>query len=357
MQLSSVNTVVKKDGVLYGYNTDFYGMVYMLSSAGIVVKDKSVMVLGSGGTGRTAVAVCKHLGAKKVVVVSRSGDVNYSNYKEQKDVQVIINTTPVGTYPNTLNAPIDLDGFDFLEGVADATYNPFMTKLLFLAKQKGVKYTNGLTMLVAQAKYAMDIFLDKKLDDDYIKKVYNDLVLDTQNVILIGMPGAGKTTVGKELSMLTGKDFIDIDDEIVKSVGMSIPDIFAKFGEDFFRQTETKVLSTFCKERGKIISTGGGVVKQKENLFLLKQNGVIFYIDRELSLLETVGRPLSKDIETLKILKKERTPLYNAFADYSVKTLVHHKIRQRRFCLSYEDFSYKRRKLKYAWHKRARPLR
>lgn len=319
LELSAVNTVVKREGVLYGYNTDFYGMIYMLNSAGIVLKDKTVMILGTGGTGRTAVAVSQHLGAKKIVTVSRNGEVNYQNYLLVKDVQVIINTTPVGTYPNTESAPITLDGFDLLEGVADVTYNPFTTKLLFLASQKGLKYVNGLKMLVAQAKYALDIFLNKKFPDSLIEDVYNDLKKETLNVVLIGMPGSGKTTVGKVLAALSGKDFIDTDEEIVKLAGKSIPQIFADDGEDYFRKLETEVLSSVCKERGKIIATGGGIVKFNRNLFLVKQNGVTVCIDRDLSMLETDGRPLSKDVETLKKLKAEREPLYRQFADITVQ--------------------------------------
>ncbi len=316
--IGAVNTVVNKGGKLYGYNTDFQGMIYMLERAGIPIKDKKVMILGTGGTSNTANAVCKSLGARQVVIVSRTGDINYQNCYNQDKVEIIINTTPVGTYPDTQNSPIDLTKFDCLEGVADVIYNPACTRLLFEAKKLGVKNTNGLPMLVAQAKYAMDLFFDKTFDNEIIERVLAEIQNQTQNIVLIGMPSSGKSSIGRQVAKALNREFVDIDLEIEKAEGKSIPQIFEEKGEGYFRTLEGKLTHYFCAQSQKVISTGGGVVKNIDNLFSLKQNGKVILIKRDIDKLLTVGRPLSKDKEAIKRLYIERKELYELFADISV---------------------------------------
>ena len=316
--IGAVNTVVVKDGKRKGYNTDFRGMTYALARAGISVKDKNVLILGSGGTSNTAQAVTTHLGAKTVNVVSRSGEINYDNCYEQKDSNIIINTTPVGMYPNNYERVIDLSRFPVLEGVFDAIYNPYLTEFLYQAKELGLKYTDGLPMLVAQAKYAMEIFLETTCGEDVIESVLEKIRKQTKNVVLIGMPGSGKTTIGKRLAEILDKEFIDTDCKIVEKDGRDIPSIFSESGEDYFRNLEREVLKEVGKLSGKVIATGGGVVKNKGNYFPLKQNADIVWIKRPLDKLSTDGRPLSKDGKLDK-LYQERKDLYLQFSDYSVE--------------------------------------
>ncbi len=318
LKIGAVNTVVKRNGKTYGYNTDFNGFAYMLNRASINVKDKCVMVLGSGGTSNTVTAVCNHLGARKITVVSRSGKVNYQNCYECTDTEIIINTTPIGTYPEVDNAPIDIDKFNNLSAVIDVVYNPHQTRLIYKAREKDVNCTSGLPMLVAQAKYAKDIFLNQSTSDSVIEKVISEILYQTQNVVLIGMPGSGKSTVGKLLSQKLNREFIDTDEEIVKRVGKTIPEIFNELGEEYFRKIESQVLNDVGKLSGKVIATGGGVVKNRNNHFFLKCNGNIIYLDREVEKLATTSRPLSKDISAVRKLYKERKDLYNEFADFIV---------------------------------------
>lgn len=316
--IGSVNTVVNRGGVKTGYNTDFIGMIYMLNRAKIKIKGKSVMILGSGGTGNTAIAVSKYLGAKTVRVISRSGEFNYENCYNFVDTEIIINTTPVGMYPNTENSPIDVKRFKKLKGVVDVIYNPANTKLLMEATEQGIKYTNGLPMLVAQAKFAMERFLDEKASDDIIEEIIKKLSREVTNIVLIGMPGSGKSTIAKNLSALLDMELIDTDEEIVKRAGKSIPEIFDNHGEECFRSIEREVLQEVGKLSGKIIATGGGVVKNPNNYFALKQNGIIFWVKRPIKKLDKSGRPLSKDYLAVKKLYKERKKLYKNFADHII---------------------------------------
>ncbi|MBE5733458.1 MAG: hypothetical protein E7347_00230 [Clostridiales bacterium] len=317
--IGAVNTVVKRDGKIKGYNTDFDGMVYMLSRAGITLKDKNVLILGSGGTSNTAQAVSKSLGAKNVSVLSRTGQINYENYKEKvPETQVVINTTPVGMFPENYTCKIDLDAFPMLSGVADAVYNPALTLLLYQAKKRNLPYTNGLPMLVAQAKYALELFIDKKVSDSVIEPIISELEREKTNIVLVGMPGSGKTSVGQKLASELSMQFIDTDELIVKRENRDIPQIFKDSGEEYFRKVESEVLREVGTLSGKIISTGGGVIKNAENYFPLKQNSVMFWINRDVEKLVTDGRPLSKDLETVKKLYLERKDAYTAFADVKV---------------------------------------
>ena len=317
-KIGAVNTVVERAGKRLGFNTDFDGMIYMLNRANIKVEGANVLILGSGGTSNTARAVCEYLSAKSVKVLSRTGEVNYQNYFELKQTQIVINATPVGMYPNNYECLIDLSHFDKLQGVVDVVYNPKMTMLLYQAKKLGVKYTNGFSMLVAQAKYAAELFLDTKMDDGVIENILKQLEKETTNLVLIGMPGCGKTSVGQLLSKRLGLELIDIDQEIVKRDGRDIPTIFSQDGEEYFRKLESQVIKDVGKLNGKIISTGGGAVKDEKNYFPLKQNGKIFWLNRNVEKLSQDGRPLSQGLDTVKKLYLERKELYQNFADYIV---------------------------------------
>ena len=317
-QIGAVNTVVRRDGKLYGYNTDIFGMQYMLDSAGIEVTDKVVAVLGSGGTSHTAAALLKGLGAKEILIVSRTGEINYQTIKNRQDVQVIINTTPVGMYPETQNSPIDLSGFVNLEAVADVVYNPQKTKLLYQAESLNIKCTGGLSMLVAQAKRALEIFTDVRFSDDIVRPVLAWLQGLSSNVVLIGMPGTGKTQIGKRLAPAIKRKFVDTDELIEKHFGQEIPTVFERFGEAEFRRVESMVLAEVGKKGGQVIATGGGIVENQDNHFLLKQNGTIVYIVRDLEKLSTKNRPLSRDLDHVKGIYERRKDKYAFFADLTI---------------------------------------
>ena len=315
--MGSVNTVIRQeDGSLLGHNTDYFGFTSMVKRSGLEPKGKKCLVLGSGGASVTAVAVLKEMGAN-VVVISRGGENNYENLRRHSDAAIICNCTPVGMYPNNGITPVDLDLFPRLEGVLDMIYNPSRTKLLMDAADRGLIHCNGLWMLVAQAKEAAEWFLGQKLPDAMIQTVYDKMRLQMENIILIGMPGCGKSTVGESLAAHLGKQFVDADAELVKIFGRSIPDIFAKEGEEGFRSKETQILSELGKRSGLIIATGGGCVTRQENDPLLHQNGTIVWLQRDLDQLPTDGRPLSQK-NKLSDMYAVRKPLYEAFSDVTI---------------------------------------
>ncbi|MBE7011586.1 MAG: hypothetical protein E7415_02815 [Ruminococcaceae bacterium] len=314
-KIGCVNTVKKVDGKLFGYNTDYDGFDAMARKSNISFCGKKVAILGSGGTSLTVKAVVSDCGAEDIKFVSRSGKFNYENINEWKDCQIIVNTTPVGMFPCSGETPVNISDFPQCEGVLDVVYNPLTTKLVFDATQKGISSSNGLYMLVYQAKRAFEIFTDDTLSNDITNKIYVDLYKQMSNIILVGMPGCGKSTLGKKIAELTGKEFLDTDEEIVKAADMTIPEIFEKHGEAFFRQTESEIARKVGCLSGKVIATGGGIVLNKDNLYPLKQNGTIYYITRDISRLETAGRPLSKDLDTLKSIEIFRKPMYEKFAD------------------------------------------
>ena len=316
-KLGAVNTLIRRpDGCLVGHNTDYFGFRYMLEDAGLQVSGKKVLVLGSGGATATVVTVLNELGAN-VIVISRSGENNYQNIHIHSDCAVIVNATPVGMYPHNGQSPVDLQNFPKLEGVLDLIYNPARTKLLLDAERRGCITRNGLWMLVAQAKESAEWFTGSKLDDALIPKIYRILQKSTENWILIGMPGCGKSAAGTHLSQLTGRPFVDADSVFAEKAGMSIPEFFQKFDENAFRKLETEVLQELGKRSGLIIATGGGCVTRQENYEPLHQNGRILWLSRDLSKLSTEGRPLSQ-ANRLVDMYQIRKPLYAAFADYIV---------------------------------------
>lgn len=317
-KMGCVNTVLRRsDGTLYGHNTDYFGFTSLVRHAGLSVAGKKVLVLGSGGASNTAVAALKDLGANPVVI-SRSGENNYQNLHRHTDAAAIVNTTPVGMYPNTGVSPIDLGLFPHLEGVLDVIYNPARTQLLLDAEKLGIPRENGLWMLVAQAKEAAEVFTGRKISDEVIEKIYRRLSHQMKNIVLIGMPGCGKSTIGTLLAEKLGRTLADADEKIISLAGKSIPDIFAQDGEPTFRDWETKALTELGKQSGLVIATGGGCVTQKRNYPLLHQNGYLVWLERDCSVLPTDGRPLSQANDLGKMYAV-RKPLYEAFADIRVE--------------------------------------
>jgi len=316
-RMGAVNTIVRRqDGTLLGHNTDYYGFSSMVSRSGISVSGKKVLVLGSGGASNTAVKVLEDMGAT-VIIISRSGVNNYTNLHLHRDAAVIVNTTPVGMYPNTGASPVDLRLFPCLEGVLDMVYNPARTQFLLDAETLGLPYENGLWMLVAQAKEAAEYFGGKPIPDSMIESVYRKMSGKMQNIVLIGMPGCGKSTVAALLSEKLGRKAVDADAEIVKLAGKTIPEIFAADGEEVFRNFETQVLEELGKQSQLIIATGGGCVTKQRNYCLLHQNSRIFWLNRDLELLPTDGRPLSQSTKLMDMFA-DRKPMYEAFADHVV---------------------------------------
>lgn len=318
--IGAVNTIVNKNGKLYGYNTDFLGMYSLLSKNGIDPKGKKAAVLGTGGTSKTARAVLGYMGAKTIITVSRTkgeGVVTYDElYKYHADTEIIINTTPCGMYPNTEGAAVDIEKLPNLTGVADAVYNPLRTRLVSAALERGITAVGGLYMLVAQAVYAAEYFCDCEFDKAEIDRIYTELLKQKQNIVLVGMAGSGKTTLGKLLAKSLSREFVDTDAEIVKREGMSIPEIFERSGESGFRKIESEVISELSKEGALVIATGGGAVIKKENVTALKQNGRLFLLNRPLeNIPATPDRPLSCDREKLTALYNSRLPIYNSVAD------------------------------------------
>ena len=315
-KLGAVNTIVRKNGKLIGHNTDYFGFRYMLSQLSVDLRDKKALVLGSGGASKTVCAVLQDLGCQ-AVIISRAGEDNYNNLSKHGDAALIVNTTPVGMYPDVGVSPLSLSGFPKLEGVLDVIYNPARTTLLLEAEKLGIPAVNGLSMLVAQAKEAAEWFSGKTIPDECIPTIQAKLERDMGNIVLIGMPGCGISTIGQILSAKTSRPLVDTDAAIVERAGKSIPEIFAQDGEEVFRELETSVLEDLGKRSGLIIATGGGCVTKARNYPLLHQNGRIFWIQRDLNVLATDGRPLSQT-NSLEQMYQTRAPLYAAFADFCV---------------------------------------
>ena len=314
-QIGSVNTIVRRsDGSLYGDNTDAFGFENLIVHNGIEVKGKKALVLGTGGASVTAQAVLKNLGASEVVVISRKGDDNYENIAKHADAEIIANTTPVGMYPNNGKAAVDLTQFPKLSGVLDVVYNPARTALLLQAERLGIPCAGGLYMLVSQAKRSCELFTGKSIPDSEIDRIERVLLHQMQNIVIIGMPGSGKTTVSTMLAEKLGRKILDTDTIVSENAGMTIPEIFAAQGEAGFRRLETEATAEVGKLSGNIISTGGGVVTVADNYGLLHQNGVIVWIERDTNKLARDGRPISLSSD-LNELYAARLPLYDRFAD------------------------------------------
>ena len=311
--IGSVNTIVNRGGRLYGYNTDAFGFTWMIQKSGVETSGKKALVFGSGGAAVTICHVLKNLGAEPLVI-SRHGENTYDDLEKHRDAKLLVNSTPLGMYPDVGVSPCDLSLFDRLDGVFDAVYNPARTAFLLQAEALGVPYANGFSMLVAQAKQSCEFFTGTVIDDAEIDRIDKLLSLQMQNIVLIGMPGCGKSSVGRALADSLNRPFFDADTEIETRAGCSIPEIFAKQGEGAFRKLESEVLADLGKRSGSVIATGGGSVTRPENYPSLHQNGQIVWLTRPLELLPTNGRPVSQ-ANPLESLLAARAPLYERFSD------------------------------------------
>ncbi len=321
--IGAVNTVVNRDGVLYGYNTDHYGMTSLLAHAGINIGEKKVLILGTGGTSKTAAAVVRDLGAREILRASRSGKEGALTYEEiylhHTDAEVIINTTPSGMFPAIFDIPIDISRFEHLSGVCDAVYNPLRTPLILAARERGIPAEGGLYMLVAQAVRASELFMGMEYPHEKLTRVYRDILKEKENTVLIGMPACGKSTVGKILTERLGRRLIDTDAMIVERAGKPISDIFRDDGEAVFRDMESAVIKEVSALCGVIIATGGGAVLRQENVDALRENGRLYFIDRPLSaLIPTEDRPLSSTRDDIERRYRERYDIYTASADVRI---------------------------------------
>lgn len=322
-ECGAVNTVVNRGGKLTGYNTDIFGMSFALAHAGISLSGRHVVILGSGGTSHTARALAKREGAASVTVVSRSGEVNYSNISELVETEIVINTTPVGMFPHADASPVDLTVFPRLRGVFDAVFNPLRTRLIEQAENLGVPVASGLLMLTAQAKAASILFRGGDYSEPSpasevgaeILNVWREVTAELTNIVLIGMPSSGKTTVGTLLAERLRRPLIDTDAETERRTGKTVPELFAEGGEKNFRKEERLTVSECARRTGVIIATGGGAPMFPENRAALAGNGFVVLILRDTEKLDTAGRPLSRDLDTLKAMYNVRMPVYKAFAD------------------------------------------
>ena len=325
-RIGAVNTIVNRDGRLYGYNTDYYGMKALIEKVGIDLRSKKVLILGTGGTSKTARVLAADLGAEQILTVSRRKTEEFIDYEEavslHADAQVIINTTPVGMYPNCTGSPIDIAAFPHLEGVIDAVYNPLRTDLVLNARERGIKAEGGLYMLVMQAVVAVEFFLDTTIPKERADQVFSAIFASKENIVLTGMPGSGKSTVGRLLNP-DGFTFVDTDAEIEKRCGCSIRQLIEEKGEGYFRDLESEVIRDVSSESCRVISTGGGAILREENVHCLRRNGRIFFLNADLSRLQaTDSRPLSDTDEKLKKLYAERMPIYRAAADVTVPDMA-----------------------------------
>lgn len=319
-KIGCVNTLVMQpDGKLLGDNTDYFGFLNLADSVGIDFSGKKVLVLGSGGTSLTVSVAAKDRGALWVQTVSRSGKINYQNIYEQADADIIINTTPMGMFPHNGEKLLELSRFKNLCGVLDVIYNPLSTALLQEAKSLNIPCGCGLRMLVAQAKFAAERFAGAQIDDAKIDKIETELKKQLTNLVLIGMPGSGKSALSKLCAKALSREICETDELVEQNAGMSIPDIFAKHGEDAFRDIESAVIKKAGCQTGRIISTGGGIIKRAENIAAMRQNAVVVWIKRPLKALCCNGRPLSENAEAVEKLWQQRRELYSTAADYSVE--------------------------------------
>ena len=321
--IGAVNTVVNKNGLLYGYNTDYLGFAHLCDAHGVSFAGKTVVILGTGGTHNTTSAVARDKGAAKVLTVSRTPDAAKGQLSYEEAVasgaQIVINTTPAGMYPNVGVCSLDVAKMPGLEAVLDVVYNPDKTELILRAEEAGVPVAvGGLEMLVAQAVYAAEHFTGQKLPEAVIADTHRKLKRDLSNVAIIGMPGCGKSTIGRALAKTLGKTYVDLDEVIEKNTGMPIPDIFAREGEASFRKYESQAVAEISKQTRQVIACGGGVIKTPGNARALRQNGPVLWVQRPVERLATGGRPLSTGLDALRKMEAERMPLYRAASDAAV---------------------------------------
>lgn len=317
-KIGSVNTVVRRsNGTLFGDNTDYYGFLYTVKRSGINFGGKKVLMLGTGGASLAVKAVISDLNAGEIISISRSGENNYQNIKNHADADIIVNTTPVGMYPKNLVSPVKVSDFTRLSAVFDIIYNPQKTQLVLDAEKLDIPAFSGLSMLVAQAKRASEIFFDKEIDDSVTEKILNKVSTDMKSIVLIGMPGSGKSSIGTFLAEKTGREFLDTDEEAEEIAGSSPAEIIKTQGEKSFRKIENEAVKSICKLSGKIIATGGGVVTNEDNFDAIRQNSTVFFINRDISVLPTDNRPLSQK-NSLDDMFKIRLPLYRKFCDFEI---------------------------------------
>ena len=331
-KIGAVNTIVNRDGKLYGYNTDFFGLTALIKHVGLDFKNSKVLILGTGGTSKTANAVSRSLGAKEVIIVGRTAGetvITYQDaYANHTDADFIINTTPCGMFPfpdgkeGMAGVPIELSCFPEIKGVIDAVYNPLRTNLVMEALERGIPAEGGLYMLVAQAVKAAEYFMNTTLPESLYESVYHDILASKENIILTGMPGSGKSTVGNILALDMDREFCDTDAEIVKKAGKEITEIFAEIGNDGFRNLEAEVIAEITNEkRGSVIATGGGAILRDDNIRALKRNGKIYFLNRDINyIIPTDDRPLSKDREALEARFRERYSRYMGTCDKEIKS-------------------------------------
>ncbi len=318
-KIGAVNTVVNKGGKLIGYNTDYYGLNYLLEKNNVSVKGLNCAVLGSGGASKMATVLLNNKQAKSVITVSRKGEYNYLNQSAFDGVDLIINASPVGMYPNNGDCLINISQFKNLKYIVDLVYNPYQTELMYLGRQKGVKCINGLSMLVAQAKRAVELFLGVEIKEEKIEKVINEIKNSLLNLIFIGMPSSGKSTLASRIAKHLNREFVDLDLEFERVYGETPAQCIINSGELAFREKESKIVKEVCKKSRLVIATGGGAVKREDNQKAIKANGICFYIKRDLSLLITKNRPLSNGDNALQEMYLERNPIYLKLADYVIE--------------------------------------
>ncbi len=321
--LQAVNCIVNRDGKLYGYNTDYFGMRDLILKSKINISNKKILILGTGGTARTASLVCKDLGAGEILLVSRNKKDNAITYDEayasHSDAEIIINTTPVGMYPNSYASPLDLSKFKALSAVFDAVYNPIRTQIVLDAKKMGVYSEGGLYMLVSQAVHAIELFLGKELDESITQETYKKIANQKENVVLIGMPSSGKTTIGKILAEDLSRKLYDLDDEIEKHIGCTIAEYFKNHTEKDFRDIETQITKEISQKNNIVIATGGGCILREENVNALRTNGRLYFLDRDLeNLTPTDSRPLATKMEAIKKLYEARYSIYTNVCDVKI---------------------------------------
>ena len=326
LRIGAVNTITRlSDGRLKGDNTDYFGFHRTLTACGCDPKGKKALVLGNGGAAATAVTVLTDMGAE-VILLGRSdrsvGGISpepYETvYERHPDAEVVVNCTPVGMYPKLIGqSPVELSRLPHVTAVFDMVYNPARTALLQEADTLGIPAYNGLLMLVAQAKRACELFLGEELEDSLIDTIVADIARETGNIVLVGMPGSGKSTVGNAVAEAMGRPFVDTDALIVEDAGRPIPEIFTTDGEEVFRAFETEAVRKAGMMSGAVIATGGGVVTRERNYAPLSQNGKIVFIHRDPNKLPTAGRPISQSTPLGELYDK-RLPLYKTFADVEI---------------------------------------